>query len=77
MSLINWYSKKQSTMKTLVFGAVFVVMKVGIETLHAIKYKLRIMGIPITEVSCVYGNKMLVIHNTSKPESTLKKRCNK
>ena len=28
MSLINWYSKKQSTIETSVLGAEFVVMKV-------------------------------------------------
>ena len=36
ISLINWYSKKQSTIETSVFGAEFVAMKVEIEALHAI-----------------------------------------
>ena len=35
MSLINWNSKKQSTIETSVFGTEFVVMKVGVE-MHAI-----------------------------------------
>ena len=30
MSLINWYSKKQSTIETSVFGTEFVAMKVRI-----------------------------------------------
>ena len=34
------------------------------------------MGIPISGVSYVYGDNMLVIHNTSKPELTLNKKCN-
>ena len=34
----NWHTKKQSTTETLVFGARFVGMKVGVETLHAIQY---------------------------------------
>ena len=33
-------------------------------------------GIPISGASYVYGYNMLVIHTTSKPESTLKKKCN-
>ena len=37
MSLIIWYSKKQTTIETSVFGAEFVAMKVGVETLHAIR----------------------------------------
>ena len=36
MTLINCYSKKQSTKETLVFGTEFVSMKVGVETLKAI-----------------------------------------
>ena len=34
------------------------------------------MGIPISGVSYVYGDNMSVIHNTSKPESTLKEKSN-
>ena len=34
------------------------------------------MSIPILGTSYVYGNNRSVIHNTSKPESTLKKKCN-
>ena len=58
------------------FGAEYVTMKVVFSTLHAIQYQLRIMGISMSEASYVYGDNILVFHNTSKPESTLKKRCN-
>ena len=34
------------------------------------------MGIPISGPSYVYGDSKSVIHNTSKPESTLQKKCN-
>ena len=34
------------------------------------------MGIPLSGPSYIYSDNMLVIHNTSKPESTLKKKCN-
>ena len=34
------------------------------------------MSIPISGTSYVYGDNISVIHNTSKPESTLKKMCN-
>ena len=32
------------------------------------------MGVPISGPSYIYGDNMLVIHNTQKPESTLKKK---
>ena len=76
MLLINWYSEKQFTIETSVFGAEFVTMKMGVETLCTIQNKLRMMGIPISEASYVYGDNMLVIHNTSETESTFKKKCN-
>ena len=53
VSLIIWYSKKESTIKSSVFGAEFVAMKDGIKTLQAIQYKLRMMGIPISRASYV------------------------
>ena len=46
MSLINCYSKKQSTIETSVFGADFVAMKVRFIILHAIQYNMRMMGSP-------------------------------
>ena len=76
MSLINWHSKKQSTIETSVFGIEFVAMNIRVETLCVIQYKLRIMSIPISGASYVYGDNMLVIHNASEPESTLKKKYN-
>ena len=38
MSLIEWYSKKQSIIEELVIGMEFVSMIVRVETLHAIQY---------------------------------------
>ena len=73
MSLINWYSKLQSIIETSVFGTKFVVMKIGIETLCAICYKLRMMGISISGASYIHGANMSIINNTSNPEQTLKK----
>ena len=44
--------------------------------MHAIKYKLRMLGISISWALNVYGDNMSLMYNTSKPESTLKKNCN-
>jgi len=74
IALILALSKKQSTIETSVFGAEFVALKHGIETLRGIRYKLRMMEIPIASPSCAYVDNMSVIHNTQRPESTLKKK---
>ena len=47
-----------------------------IKSLHAIQLKLRMMGIPMSGSTYGYRDNMLVIHNKSKAESTLKKKCN-
>ncbi len=48
MGLIDWLSKKQGTIEGSVFGAEFVAMCHGVETLRGLRYKLRMMGIPIS-----------------------------
>ena len=67
-------SKKQSTVEGAVFGAEFVAMKQGVETLRGICYKLMMMGVEVCGPSYIYGDNMSVIHNTSKLESVLKKK---
>ena len=42
--------------------------------MREIRYKLRMMGIPITGSSMIYGDNMSVINNTQRPESQLKKK---
>jgi hypothetical protein len=74
MAPILWYSKRQGTVETSVFGAEFVAMKVGNEACRGLRYKLRMMGIPIAGPTYLYGDNMSVIHNTQRPESTLKKK---
>ena len=75
-ALVQWFSKKQSTVETSVFGAEFVTMKWDIGALQGLKYKLRMMGIPISGPSYIYGDNMKVIHNTSRPELVLRKKSN-
>ena len=76
MAIVNWFTKKQTTVETAVFGAEFVALKTGIETLRGLKYKLRMMGVSINGPTYIYGDNQSVINNTSKPESVLKKKSN-
>ena len=73
---ILWHSKKQTRVENSVFGSEFIAMRTGLEVVQGIRYKLRMMGIPLNTPTYVYGDNMSVIHNTSKPESTLKKKAN-
>jgi hypothetical protein len=75
-ALVQWFSKQQATIETSVFGAEFVAMKIGMESLRGLRYKLRMMGVGISGPSYIYGDNMSVIHNTQRPESMLKKKSN-
>ena len=49
-----WKSKKQPTIETSVFGAEFMAMKHGMETLQILRYKLHMMGAPLSGPSGQY-----------------------
>ena len=51
------------------FGAEFVATNIVMETLQGVRYKLKIMGVPISGLSYIYGGIMLFIHNTLKKKS--------
>ena len=75
-ALIDWLSKKQVTIEGSVLGAEIVAIKTGVEALRVIRYKLRIMGVPLTGPTYIYGDNMSVIYNTSRTESTLNNKSN-
>ena len=75
-ALVQWFSKKQSTWETSVFDAEFITMKQHIDALRDLRYKFRMMGIPISGHWCIYGDNMSVVNNTSRPESVLRKKSN-
>jgi hypothetical protein len=76
MAPIVWFSKRQTTVESSVFGAEFVVMKNGIEACRGIHYKLIMMGVTLGGTILIYGNNIYVVHNTQHPESVLKKKSN-
>ena len=51
-------------------------MNIVMETIRGIRYKLRMMGVPIYGQSYIFGDNMSVIHNTRHPESSLKNKSN-
>ena len=71
---IHWYSKRQPSVESSTFGAEFCALKVGIEMVEALRYKLRMFGVPIDGPANVYCDNEAVYKNTVIPESTLKKK---
>jgi len=71
---IYWYSKKQTSCKTSSFGAEFIAMKTCCEYIRGLRYKLRMMGIPVNLPTFVFGDNRSVLINSLKPHSSLKKK---
>jgi hypothetical protein len=71
---ITWFSKKQTSVETSSFGSEFVAMKHGTEYVRGLRYKLRMMGIPVSGPTYIYGDNQSVLFNTTIPESTLKRK---
>jgi hypothetical protein len=74
MAPLVWFSKHHPTLESSVFGDECVAMKNGIETCCGLRYKLRMMGVPLIGPTYVYGDNTSVVHNTQRPESVLKKK---
>ena len=73
---IIWYSKKQNTVESSTFGSELVAMRIAKDMLVALRYKLRMFGVPIDGPADVYCDNQGVVLNVSKPESTLNKKHN-
>ena len=72
---IIWYSKRQNTVETSKYSSEIVAMRLAVEMIKALKYKLWMFGIKIMEDETkIFGDNNAVIINTSVPESTLKKK---
>ena len=71
---IHWYSKSQSTVESSTFGSEFNAMRVAVEMVKSLRYKLRMFGVPIEGPASVYCDNEAVYKNTVLPESVLKKK---
>jgi hypothetical protein len=75
-SPISWYSKRQNTIETSTFGSEFVALRIALEMNDALRYKLRMMGIPINGPSNCFCDNESVWKNSTMPQSTLSKKHN-
>ena len=71
---IEWYTKRQSTMETSTYGAEFMAAKVCVEQIMGLRYELRMMGVPISNSTYMFGDSQSVVTSAVIPESNLKKR---
>ena len=74
---VKWYSKRQQTVETSAFSAEYLAMKLCIEDIEFLRFKLRMFGIPMnadkpsTYILCDNDG---VVKNSSNVESSLNKK---
>ena len=73
---ILWFSKQQNTVETSKFGSKFVAMKIAVELVEGLRYKLQMMGIEVEGPINVFCDNNSIVNNNTRPESTLKKKHN-
>ena len=73
---IVWYSKRQQTVETSTFSAEFIALKVCLEAIEHLRFKLRCFGIPMPqgEPTYVLCDNESVVKNTTNVDSTLNKK---
>jgi hypothetical protein len=69
-----WYSKHQNTVETSTFGSEFIAMKTAIEQIEGLRYKLRMMGVPLDGPTSTFCDNESVFKNLMMPELTIKKK---
>jgi hypothetical protein len=73
---VIWYSKRQNTVESSTFGSEFVAARIAVDMIEALRYKLRMFGIPVDGPANVYCDNQSVVTNASVPTSKLSKKHN-
>lgn len=73
---IEWFCKRQNQVETATYGSEFMAMRIGTEQIMELRYMLRMLGVPVTGPSWIFGDNKSVVINSTVPSSTLKKRWN-
>jgi hypothetical protein len=51
---IMWYSKARSTVELSTFGSEFVAIRIAVDLIESIRYKLRMFGVPLQGTANVF-----------------------
>jgi hypothetical protein len=76
MPVNKWISKRQKMVESSSYGSELVAARVAIELIIEFRYKVRMLGVPVTETALMLGDNMSIIINTTIPSSQLKKKHN-
>lgn len=73
---ILWFSKRQATVEISSFGSEIVALRIAVEMIEGLRYKLRMFGVKIDGPCDTFCDNESVVKNTTRPESPIKKKHN-
>ena len=73
---IIWYSKCQNSVESSSFGSKFIALRISIEMIEGLRYKLRMFGVAIDGPAHVFCDNQSVITNLRIPSYVLNKKHN-
>ena len=73
---VKWFSKRQATVESSTYGSEIVAARHAVEMAIEMRYKLRMLGVPLDGPTTMYGDNKSVVTNLSWPSSPLKKKHN-
>jgi len=73
---VKSYSKRQSTVESSTYSSETVAGRIAVETAIEMRYKLRMLGIPVLGSCLLFGDNMSMVISTTIPSSALKKKHN-
>ena len=70
-TMVIWYSKRQNTVESSSFGREFIVLRIVVKMIKALRYKLRSFGVPIEGPTNVFCDNRSVVTNSTISTSVL------
>ena len=71
-----WYSKRRNTAESSTFGSEFVAMRIAVDSVEALRYKLRMFGVPLDGPANFFGGNHSVANAASIGAHNLQKKHN-
>ena len=73
---VDWYTKKQATVETATYGSEYISARTCVDQIVDLRTTLRYLGVPVREVSYMFGDNESVVNSSIQPHSKLHKRHN-
>ena len=62
---IQWICKRQKTVEKSTYGSELVAARIAPEKVMALRYQLRMIGVPIEGPTMMYGDNQSIVLNTT------------